>query len=619
MPDHTYPSGYAGALLRVDLTTARTDTTRPDPDDLRAWIGGTGLGVSQLESSAPPTIAWDDARNPVYITSGPLAGTRVSGGGNFSAVFKGPMTNMAGATQANGFFGAYLRTCGFDGLALTGAAASPVWLLLSEGGAELRDASALWGQTTDQTAAELRRALGVGPRDASIFAIGPAGEHGCYLSGLVGDNGHIAAHNGFGAVLGAKRLKAIVALRGHRRPAIADDNRLRAATERLFESARAFGGGSLYKWGSAGGLSGAAIGGWLPIRNYTTSIFPEHEQVNGQYLRTHFGHRPSPCYACRVACCHTMEVTEGPYTGLKAEEPEYEGMASFGPNVGVTEAGAAMMLCTEADSLGLDLNEAGWVVSFAMEAYERGILTRADCGGLDLTWGNAEAARALLGMVARRQGIGDVLAGGVKRAAEHLGGEALEIGIYTEKGTTPRSHDHRARWAELFDTCTSNTSTIEATFGGVQWERMGLEPVRNRFAPDEVARANAAFNGWHQFDDSLGVCRFCFTDASAGLEALNAITGWDFTLAEALAVGRRIVNTLRVYNIRHGLRREQERPSRRYGSVPVDGPVAGTGIMPHWDAMLRDYYTAMGWEADTGRPTAATLTGLGLGRLVGTY
>jgi len=611
--------GYAGKLLRVDLAAGETRDLANDPAHLRAWVGGTGIGTRHLYREVSPGVSWDDPANVVTIASGPLAGTRVSGTGNFSAVFKGPMTNLAGATQANGYFGAFIRFCGYDGAILQGRAPRPSYLLFTDDGAELRDASHLWGLDTARVEAALHAELGLGARQLSVFSIGPAGEHGVFFSGLVGDRGHIAAHNGFGAVLGAKRVKAIAAVRGKRKVAIADPAALDSIVGGLFEAARDFGGGSLYKWGTAGGLSGAAIGGWLPIRNYQTSIYPEHEQMNGQYLRGHFSHRPSPCWACRISCCQEMEVTEGPYTGYKGEEPEYEGMASFGPQIGVTDAGAATMLCNEADKLGLDLNESGWVIGFTMEAFERGLITKADLDGLEPRWGDAEAARSLLEKIARREGFGDVLAGGTKRAAEAVGGKALEFGVYTLQGNTPRSHDHRGRWAELFDTCTSNTSTIEATFGGVQRERLGQAPVRDRFSPEEVAAANADFNGWHQFDDCLGICRFCLTNAELGIRALNAVTGWDYTLDEAMATGRRIVNALRVFNLRHGLDPRLERPSPRYGSAPVDGPAAGKSIMEGWDDMLRLYYARMGWGPATGKPLPETLRGLGLDELVGTY
>jgi aldehyde:ferredoxin oxidoreductase len=614
------PPGYAGDLLRVDLSSGTLRAERLEEDCLRRWVGGTGLGTHYLYEAVKPGIEWSDPRNIVAVASGPLAGSSISGAGTFSAVFKGPMTNLAGATQANGYFGAFMRFCGYDGFVLEGISDRPVYLLFTDEGPQLRDASDLWGLDTNQTEDALHSALGLGERQLSVFSVGPAAEHGVLFTGLVGDRGHIAAHNGLGAVLARKRVKAIVAVRGKHKIPFRNPERLKGLAAAIFEHANQFNGqGMLYNWGTGGGLSNAAVGGWLPIRNYQTSVFPEHEQVSGMYVRQHFAMKPSPCWACRMGCCKMVEVTEGPYKGVKGEEPEYEGMAAFGPQVGVTEAGAMVMLCNEVDRLGMDVNEAGWVVGFALEAYERGILGKADADGLDLTWGNAEAIRELLNRIARCEGVGELLCGGVKRAAERLGGDALDIGVYTMKGSSPRGHDHRGRWAEMLDTCTGNTGTIEATFGGVQWPRIGRDPVKDRFSPEETSRANAQFNGWHQFDDSLGICRFIFCNADLGLQAFNAATGWDFTVAEAMEVGLRIVNQLRVFNIQHGLSKAMERPSSRYGSTPIDGPVKGVAVMPHWDHMLRNYYAHMGWDPDTGKPLPETLVALGLGRLVGTY
>jgi aldehyde:ferredoxin oxidoreductase len=617
------PSGYAGRVMHVDLSSGRVTSERLDAATLRRWIGGTGLGTKYLMEMVPPGMSWDDPGNPVILASGPLAGTKVSGTGTFSAVFKGPMTDQAGATQANGYLGAFLRQNGYDAIVLVGRAERPVYLYIHDGTAELRDAAHLWGVDTWQVEDLVRAEHGATERGMSVFSIGPAGERLVRFAALVGDRGHVAAHNGVGAVLGAKRLKAIATARGKQPIPVHDPARLNGLIEPFFVAASENRTSSLYQWGTGGGVSGAAIGGWLPVKNYTTCEFPEHEQVNGQFLRTRFKIKNNPCWACRMGCCKLIEVTEGPYAGFKGEEPEYEGLAAFGPQVGISEAGAVVKLANEADAWGFDLNEGGWVCGFAIEAFDRGLITKEMLGGLELGWGDPEAARELIRKVAFREDFGAVLAEGVKRAAEHLAAaghpEALEIGVYTLKGCSPRGHDHRGRWAEMFDTCLSNTSTIEATFGGIQTQRLGLPPQRNRFDPEEIATLSADFNGWHQFDDCLGVCRFCNTHAHMAVDVLNAVTGWDMTLEEAMEIGKRIVNQLRVFNFRHGLDPATERPSPRYGSTPTDGPNAGIGIMEHWDGMVRAYRERMGWEPETGRPRPETLERLGLAELVGTF
>jgi aldehyde:ferredoxin oxidoreductase len=274
------------------------------------------------------------------------------------------------------------------------------------------------------------------------------------------------------------------------------------------------------------------------------------------------------------------------------------------------------MLCNEADALGVDINELGWLLGWVMECFEKGLLTASDLDGVEARWGDEKAALRLMRKIALREGCGAWLAEGVMRASRRVGGPAVDMAVYGMKGHTPRGHDHRARWAEMFDTCLSSTGTIEVTFAGVQTERLGLAPLRDRFSPEEIVEQMAVLNGWHQFEDCLGVCRFDFTNAELGLAAVNAVTSWELTLSDALIVGRRISAQLRVWSFLHGLDTSLERPSRRYGSVPVDGPARGADIMPHWDRMKRSFWEKIGWDPDTGVPLPGTLRDLGLAELV---
>jgi aldehyde:ferredoxin oxidoreductase len=311
-----------------------------------------------------------------------------------------------------------------------------------------------------------------------------------------------------------------------------------------------------------------------------------------------------------------MEVTEGPYTGFIGEEPEYEALAAMGPVIDQKDPGAAIMLANLIDHLGIDCNESGYLIGWLMECYEKGLLKKKDLDGIEMRWGDPEATAAMLKKIAHREGCGKLFAEGVKRAAETIGGEAINCAVYTKKGASPRGHDHRGYWMELIDTCLSNTGTIETGGPLAKPAVLGLMPVKDRFDPLEMSTQNAKLNGGRQFEDCLGVCRFCTSDFNLTLECLNAITGWDFTIPEAMDVGRRAINQLRVFNFRHGLTKEIEAPSVRYGSTPVDGPVKGIGIMPHWDSIRRNYYEQMGWNPETGKPSPETLERLGLGHLV---
>jgi aldehyde:ferredoxin oxidoreductase len=397
--------------------------------------------------------------------------------------------------------------------------------------------------------------------------------------------------------------------------AVAEPNRLSKVAKELFEEAKKA-DPNLGKYGTAFAFEIFVPIGALPIRNYTTNIFPEWEKFKGEYLRNHFKIKPTPCWACRMGHCSLMEVTEGPYKGFVGEEPEYEALAAMGSIIGQTDPGSAVMLANLIDRLGMDCNESGYLTGWLMECYEKGLLKKNDLDGIEMTWGNVEATVQMLKKIAHRQGCGNLLAEGVKRAAETIGGEVLNCAVYTQKGASPRGHDHRGFWTELIDTCLSNTGTIETGGPLAKPHVLGLAPVQNRFDPLEVSTQNAQLNGGRQFEDCLGVCRFCTSDFNLTLECLNAITGWDFTIPEAMDVGRRIINQLRVFNFRHGLTKEIEAPSSRYGSTPVDGPAKGIAIMPHWESIRRNYYQQMGWDPEMGRPLPETLEKLGLGHLV---
>jgi aldehyde:ferredoxin oxidoreductase len=373
--------------------------------------------------------------------------------------------------------------------------------------------------------------------------------------------------------MGSKRLKAVAITRGKQPVPILNKELLREKAKALDHEAKTVKGGLLYKWGTGGAFSTHALAGSLPTRNYTTSIFPEHEKMNAEYIRTHFEHRNKPCWACRLLHTKFMKVTEGPYAGYEGEEPEYECMAAWGP-------------------------------------------TRKDLDGLDMRWGNVEGVEEMLEKISKREGIGNLLAEGVKRASEEIGGEAPKMGVYVLKGATPRGHDHRAIWPEMLDTCISATGTIQSGARLTSPAFFGHPPISSPFSPWEVAGASAKLDGWYVFLDSLGVCRFITIHPDLTMDCVNAVTGRGFTLSDALTIGRRIINQLRVFNFRHGLDPALEAPSPRYGSTPTDGPAEGKAIEPHFQWMKSHYFELVGWDPATGKPLPHTLKSLGLEKLI---
>jgi aldehyde:ferredoxin oxidoreductase len=609
--------GYIGKVLRVDLSKRITWTENLDEATLRKWVGGIGLGAKYLYDEVPPEVKWSEPENRLIWTSGPLAGSGVFGAGTFNVITKAPMSNLAGASQANGFLGAYLKFSGFDGIIFQGVSTKLVYLWINGGRAEIREASHLAGKDVWEVEDQLRAELGVKERDVSIYATGPAAEHKVLYSAICGDRGHVVAHSGIGAVMGSKNLKAVVAYKGNVNFEIHDPEGLKEKNRELFEFAKTF-GPPFYKWGTGGGFSPIYGAGALPVKNLTTNIFPEHEKMNGQYMRSHFKIRSMPCYKCAMAHVKEVTVTEGPYTGFVGEEPEYEQLAAWGPMIGNTDLGAVVMLTKEVDKLGMDCNEASWSIGWAMECFEKGVFTEKATDGLDLSWGNVEAVRELLNRVARREGfLGNLLADGVMRASKKIGGEAENWAVYVKKGVTPRTHDHRGRWSELFDTCVTNTGTLESTWAGTHTQMVDLPAVTDPFSHEEMSTLNSKFNGIRQFDDCVGTCRIAAPHPKLVLNCFNAVTGWNWSLNDAFIVGRRVVNLLRVFNFRHGMKAEDEIPSKRYGSVPVDGPAEGKDVMAKWNWMVENYYKLMGWDKITGKPLPETLEKLDLKALVG--
>jgi aldehyde:ferredoxin oxidoreductase len=560
-------------------------------------------------------VEWDDPENRIIMASGPMGGTPVAGTGTFSLVTKGPMTNLGVSTQANGFWAAFIKFAGYDAVIIQGESPRWVYLHVGEGKVELREATSILGKDTWEIEEAIRQDLGTTKR-MSLFGIGPAGENRVRFAIVAGDQGHICSKNGCGAVMGAKRLKAVAVTRGQQAVPVHDKALLREKAKSLLLDAETAKGGRLYKWGTGGVFSPYALAGILPVRNYSTNVFPEHEQMNAEYIRSHFEHRNKPCWACGLVHTKYMKVTEGPYTGYEGEEPEYECMAAWGPLIGNTDPGAVVMLTDVTDRLGMDVNEAGWLVAWVMECYEKGILTRNDLDGLDMRWGNAEAAKAMLERIGRREGVGNLLAEGVKRASEQIGGDAPKMGVYVLKGATPRGHDHRASWTERLDTCVSATGTIQSAGRVASPDVFGYPPITNPFSPWEVAAGNAKMEGWFVFIDSLPGCRFITINPNLTMDCVNAVTGRGLTVADALTIGRRAINQLRVFNFRHGLDPILEAPSPRYGSTPTDGPAKGKAIEPYFQWMKSFYFELMGWDPVTGKPLPHTLKALGLEKLI---
>jgi len=611
--------GYAGKLLRVDLTNEKISEEELEERTARKYVGGTGIAAKYLYEEVPAGVGWSDEGNRLIMASGPLGGTKIGGSGTVCVATKGPLTNGAVATHANGFFGAFLRFSGYDGIIIQGKAKRWVYLYVHSGGVELKDASHLVGKDTWETPDLIKEELGAGELGMSVASIGVAGENLVKYACVFVDKGHAASHGGVGAVMGSKKLKAVAVARSRARPALKDKEGLSAVAKQFSDMTK---GGEIYTWGTTNGLMFSTISGdgTVPVKNYTTNVYEiEKEKVEkfaGPYLRSHFESKLTPCWACKQHHCFMVTIPEGKHKGYVAELPEYECFAAFGPVIGGTDVMETMFLANEVDRMGLDGNETGWVLGLAIECYEKGVITSKDTGGIELTWGNYEAAYQMVRNIVTRQGFGDILAEGAMRAAQRIGGEAPNFAIHSMKGNTPKGHDHRTSWPRLFDHCLAQIATDEG-YGMANPADLGLS-VQPSYAhpntsPEDTVTWNAQCKGGWVFEDCLGICMFSsFTNLKLLAQAVSAATGWDFPVEETMKVGKRINNLLRAFNIRHGHTAEMDAPSPRYGSAPVDGPAKGKSIMDHWDEMRSQYYEQMGWDKETGKPLPDTLKKLGL-------
>ena len=603
-PNVSSPDAYHRRLLRVDLADRTIAEESIDPAILRTYMGGSGLGMYYLYREVDPATGPFDPANRLGLFAGPLNGTAMMGSGSFSVVTKGPMTGGAADTQANGHFGAYLKFSGYDGILVQGRSESWSTLHVDGDGCRLESADELVGLDTYATEDRLRERSD--HADVSVATIGPAGEHRVHFAGIFSDMGHAAAHNGVGAVMGAKRLKAIVVAKGDRKPAIHDRQTLRDLASENWELAQH---SPINEAGTLHVTPKLHDNHSLPVRNYTTSTWDVEESTidrfRPEYLQDRFEVGRKVCFRCPMHHCELHEIPDGEYAGVELEEPEYEQISAWSSQIDNTDVDATWMLSGLVDRLGMDTNEAGWVVGLAMECAEKGLLEPDTIGDMDVSWGNVEAARELLERIAHREGIGDTLAEGAMAAAATIGGGAEAMAVGTEKGTTPRGHDHRVRRWEQVDTAVSNTGTKESS-----------TQFYPRDGPDSVGRLMDQFEehkGKQQFEDSMVTCRFhTRTDIPHLADAATAATGWDIAPEEATRIGRRILHLTRAFNVRHGIvGRELDRPSPRYGSAPDAGPLAGTTWLDDWDAILDAYYRIMGWDHE-GRPTPETLAAFDL-------
>jgi aldehyde:ferredoxin oxidoreductase len=607
--------GYAGKFIWVDLTSGQIRSETPDPDLLRDFIGGYGVGARVLYDAVPAGADPLGPDNVLGVLTGPLTGTIAPTATRWTVVGKSPLTGGWGDANGSGYFGVALKRAGVDGIFFTGAAERPVYLYLEDGQAELRPADHLWGMDTYQTEDWLKEELG---EDVEGACIGPAGERLSRIAGIIHAKGRAAARSGLGAVMGSKRLK-LVAARGTGEVPVADpDWEKQVRRKYLKEINDGVGAADFYRQtGTPGILTWTIHAGDVPVKNWGASVeeAPDPDPLEFSELVKHRKKRKS-CYRCPIACWGLSELT---YAGEKitAHQPEFQTSGAFGPNQLNNDYPSLIAANDACNRLGLDTISAGAVTAFAVECFQAGLIDQDDTGGLTLDWGGHRETHALLEKIGLREDIGDLLAEGVQRAAQALGPEAEPFAVHVGGQELPM-HDPR------FEPGLGLVYQVEATPGRhTQASQFtvapGFETDRPAYgdSPEEQEGRGHYYKEASTLTHTMnasGMCLFGYASTHVTFipDCLTAVRGEEFTVEDMLTAGERIAVIRRAFNIREGINPlDHTLPDRAYGRPPLeDGPTAGISVQA--EALAREYLEDMGWTLDEALPTPEVLERLGL-------
>jgi aldehyde:ferredoxin oxidoreductase len=587
--------GYMGKILFVDLTTGKITVETPDDSLYRDYIGGYGLGAKILYDRMKPKADPLGPDNMLGFVTGPCTGTPIPSGARYCAVAKSPISGGWGDANSGGFFGPYLKFSGYDAVFFSGISKKPVYLLIDEGKAELKDAADLWGKDAYETEETLEAEYG---KNSRVACIGPGGEKMALIASIMTDHGSAAGRSGLGAVMGSKKLKAVVA-RGTMPVVLENKELAEKLRKEHVQSLDRPGPMSLSgnrKYGTSELTRNSAHSGDTPVRNWGgvgVKDVPNVESLDKDVLlglvSKHGG-----CWHCPIACkAYLKEGTEYKYPA-GTRRPEYETQGSFGVNCGNNNTESINMVNHICNSYGLDTISAGSVIAFAIELYENGIITKKDTGGIDLKWGNHEAMVAMTEKMAKREGLGDKLADGVKVAAEKIGKGAEKFAVHCG-GQELGMHDPK----------------LGRGFGPGARYQMDATPGRHTagFGPGNFGQLVVNAAGLC----IIGIGFGAGPDKVTGF--LNAVTGLNYTVDEVLKAGDRIGIIRHAFNLREGINELNWTPHPRITGEPpqTEGPLAGVTI----DQKAQIYYFlgALDWDPITTKPNKNRLLSLGMKEL----
>ncbi len=624
--------GYMGKVLRVNLTAGKIREEPLPENAAREYIGGKALSAKILFEELKPGVDPLGPDNKMIIATGVMGAIPFAGNSRFSVCAKSPLGLGWGESLSGGYMAPKIKQAGFDAIIIEGASKAPVWLFVNEGKAELRDASKLWGQSTADTERSIKKELGdKDKRQSSVATIGPAGEKLVRFAAIINDFREAAGRSGMGAVMGSKKLKAW-ACKGNLKPHVYDEKKLMEYVRQCVTEVKK---GpvieGLKAYGTVGDTDDLNRTGRLPTKNFQQGTFEGADKITGETLvNSGFLVGRDTCWACSTNCKRVVEAKEPYEIDRELGGQEYETTAALGSfclNDDMYAIGKANELC---NLYGLDTISVGVVIAFAMEAYEKGLITKDQAGGLEIKWGSPEVVVKLVEKIGKREDIGDLLADGAWRAAQKIGRGAEEFAMHV-KGREIPMHEPRGKRGVGLMYAVADRGACH-----MEWEHddlwdpdmnlraeLGLtaEYVPERglldYGPSKARIAKIAGDLWSTCN-SLVVCVFDVYPGG-GLEhttllgILNAATGWDMTMKEYMEVGDRALDLTRAFNAREGLTRKDDQLPKRLMEPLPDGLFAGKPLSQEMlDTMLDNYYELRGWDKKTGIPSRRKLEAIGL-------
>jgi aldehyde:ferredoxin oxidoreductase len=607
--------GYAGRILYVDLNTGKTRMEKLNTEYAKKYIGGIGLGMRLWLDNSKQGVDPFSPENPLVLALGPISGTMFPTGGNGHAfVAKSPETFAIGEAVAHGTFGAEMKRAGYDAIILKGKSEKSIYLWIDDDSVQLLDASHLLGMSPSETEEAIKE--DIGDYYIRVAAIGLAGEKLSRIACIINEKTRAAGRTGLGAVMGSKNLKAI-AIRGTQDIIPAKSDEFMDMVQEFHERMK---GPATQKYRTLGTPENVLVHNALycmPTRNYNNAHFEGADKVSGEVLNEKFVAKILGCSSCAMRCEHEVVVPEGPYKGTMTRM-EYETLWAMGPYCGIDRLDQIVKGIELANYYGMDAISAGVIAGFAMDCYENGILTQKDFGGIEAKFGNSEALLKLLELMGKREGIGDILAEGVRIAAKKIGKGAEKLAQHI-KGLEVTGYDLRCLKTAALGFAVSFRGADHNRHGAYAFDvkgkvdRLKAEKGRGKMVRDMEDN--------YAIIDSLIICKFSRGTYYKGLVEMaklyNLVTGFDITAEELKKSGERINTIARLINIREGLGRKDDTLPWKVMNMPIpdEGPVKGAVVtQEELDLLLDDYYESRGWTLE-GIPTKAKLFELGMDSL----